>query len=167
MQVYTILIFVGSFSLFNGVHCPVWSVSVSVLYACSHAHCAAPMSEKSDCPPVCRWWRARHSCSAYWGRACSRRPPLRLRRTLFIGLVRSHISWILSLQESLSHTRHPSLLFFFFVPSICTFCFNSCSWSIISNCLSVLLPPYILHCCCHLTLFSSIFVLSICSSCEY
>lgn len=76
MQVYTILIFVGSFSLFNGVYCPVWSVSVSVLYACSHAHCAAPMSEKSDCPPACRWWRARHSCSAYWGRACSHRPPL-------------------------------------------------------------------------------------------
>lgn len=34
------------------------------------------MSEKSDCPPACRWWRARHSCSAYWGKACSHRPPL-------------------------------------------------------------------------------------------
>lgn len=34
----------------------------------------------------------------------------------------------------------------FFVPSICTFCFNSCSWSIIS----------VLHCGCLLSLCSSV-----------
>lgn len=39
---------------------------------------------------------------------------------------------------------HMTSFFFvlFFVPSICTFCFNSCSWSIISNCL-----PLCLSCC--------------------
>lgn len=64
------------FSLFNAVRSPVWSVSAWVSYACCHAHCAAPTTEKSDCPPACRWWRARRSCSAYWGKACSHRLPL-------------------------------------------------------------------------------------------
>lgn len=48
--------------------------------------------------------------------SCSHHPLLRPRGTLFTGLVRSHISCILSFQESPSHTRHPSLKLFFSSP---------------------------------------------------
>lgn len=52
---------------------------------------------------------------------------------------------------SLAHTTSFTfvlLFFFFLVPSICTFCFNSHSWSIISNCLPLCCPPASLCCCC-------------------
>lgn len=46
--------------------------------------------------------------------SCSHHPRLRLRGTLFTGLVRSHISCILSFQESSSHTHTHDILHFFF-----------------------------------------------------
>lgn len=55
MQVYTILIFVGSLSLFNAVYCPVWSCrnNAATLCVTLYKYCNAFTADHRLKSPLC------------------------------------------------------------------------------------------------------------------